>query len=355
MNKLIPYLTYLPTLKTTDAELRAVQHLPLDVKDNIVPIFELTRSRKTKTSPSGSLFKRVQQLRDVYGDASAIIDLTTEEGLLSPDIDSLFDERDGYASWCRFAQGSLSHNYIPCLQFSEGGSADNFRNQVNALLEVFPKVALRVSVRDLEAAELYESAIDVAGPSRLIVIANTFFVEQGLVSLYEGLCSDFIIRVIGNRFPSLICFPSSGFPRAVGSGQYGNDSEGTFSATERQLFDQLWSRFPSLPLAYADFGSVHPIRYEASFGSWIPRVDIPSSGKYSYSRARRGEGGYVAAARNALSKHSKDLVECWGAEQVRLAADGKPAGVSPSFWISVRVNLWITQQARRLAEVAELL
>jgi hypothetical protein len=342
-------MLYLPTLKTSDAELRAVKHLSDGIKKQMCPIFELTRSRKTKKDPQGSLLKRIEQVKEIHGHAPAIIDLTVEEALINPEMDLLFDEANGYDAWCIFAEVNFPASYIPCLQFSEGSSIQNFRQQASRLLQSFPKVALRLSVTDLEATELYEEVYDEIGHEKLILIANVKFVEHGMLNYSDGLCVNFLKNVVGNRIPNLICFPSSGFPRAVGSGDYGNDRFGSFPALEISLFNKLSAQFPSLPIAYSDFGSVHPIRYEAAFSNWVPRVDIPLDGNYSYTRIRRGEGGYAAAARLALAKYGNDLTNCWGTEQIRLAAAGTPPGSNPSFWISVRINMWITEQVERLS------
>lgn len=347
-------MIYLPSLKTTDAELRAVQNLSPDVKKRICPIFELTRSRKTKKDPQGSLLKRLEQVKQIYGNSEAVIDLTTEDSLINAEMDALFDEVNGYAPWCYFAESSFEPDYIPCLQYSEGSQLENFKRQARRLRGRFQKVALRVSVTDIEAAELYQAAVEEVGPESLILIANVYFIESGMLGYFENLCSDFIKNVIGNRIPTVICFPASGFPKSVGSGDYGQDGEGVFPALENALYFTLSKRFPSLPLIYADFGSVHPKRYETAFGTWIPRVDVPFDGQYSYTRVRRHEGGYVAAARSAMSKFGNKMIDCWGSEQVRLAAAGKPMGSNPSFWISVRVNMWITQQVAKLGEIAPI-
>ncbi|MDM7149060.1 beta family protein, partial [Klebsiella pneumoniae] len=42
-------------MKTRDAELKAMTHLKDDVFDKILPIYELTKSRKTKTTPDGDI------------------------------------------------------------------------------------------------------------------------------------------------------------------------------------------------------------------------------------------------------------------------------------------------------------
>jgi Beta protein len=146
-----------------------------------------------------------------------------------------------------------------------------------------------------------------------------------------------------------LAFPGSSFPKSVGVKPYGEDAEGKFSALELPLFASLKRTFPNMPLVYSDFASVHPIRYPTKGGSWVPRIDVFSGGEFAYSRLRAEDDGYVQAAKNIVKEFGPSLPNSWGAEQVKQAAQGILPGRSPSFWISARINMWITQRAQELA------
>ena len=100
---------------------------------------------------------------EVYGNSDFILDLTTVNDLLNPEMDSFFDQNNGYANWRNFLEGTFNGRIVPCLQYEEAGSREDFQKQTSALVSRFGKVALRTSVFDAEAATLYAWALEVTG------------------------------------------------------------------------------------------------------------------------------------------------------------------------------------------------
>lgn len=340
---------YIPNLKTSDAELRALRYLQPGVKKVILPVFELTRSRVTKKLPEGSVYRRAEQLVEVYGDSDFILDITTENDLLNAEMDSFFDEANGYAKWRNFLEGTFKNNVIPCLQYEEAGTKEQFQRQAVALVSRFGRAAIRTSVFDAEAANLYSWALEAAGEENIILMGSLYFLDKQSEGVYLDRCSNYLTRVIGNRIPDAVAFPGSSFPKSVATKPYGEDAQGKFPALELPLFASLKRNFSNMPLIYSDFASVHPIRYPTKGGTWVPRIDVFSGGEFAYSRLRAADGGYVQAAKNIMKDFGSSLSDSWGAEQIKQAAQGILPGRSPSFWISARINMWITQRARALA------
>jgi hypothetical protein len=340
---------YIPNLKTSDSELRALRHLSPAVKNRILPAFELTRSRVTPKLPEGSVIRRAEQLVENYGDSNFILDLTTENDLLNPEMDKFYDERNGYSNWRSFLGRAFPSEIIPCLQYVEGGSELEFKRQVAGLIERYGKVALRTSVSDLEANELYKWSIEVTSLKNITVIGSIYFLDQQSDEVYFDRCRRFLSTVVGNQVPDVIAFPGSSFPKSVGMGVYGNDDGGNFPALELPLFERLKTTFANMPLVYSDYASVHPIRYPSRGGSWVPRIDIFQNGQFTFSRLRNQDGGYAEAAKIIMRNYGGTLPSCWGAEQIKQAAGGTVPGKSPSFWISARINMWITQRANELS------
>lgn len=335
---------YVPVLKTTDSELRAVKFLSADVKNDIMPLFELTRSRKTKALPEGSVSRRMHQLLEIYGSGKFILDVTTEEDLLNSEIISFFDEHDGYRHWIEFLRDNASEETIPCALYSEDGSKLNFCNQVQTLLNRHSKICIRGGVSDSNLVrQLYSWALEVADHSNIIIGGSVYFVARGMLPHAELETRQFITTVIGNTPPDMVFVSSSSYPKYVVEAGYGNDSEGEFRAFERDLTLSVQNALPNLPIIHSDYASVHPIRYNTSARGWVPRVDGVGDSLYAFRRYRDGDGGYARAAREVYSRLRSQMVDCWGTEQIRDAAvSGRLGGRSPSFWISVRVNQWIT-------------
>lgn len=347
---MVDHPLYIPNLKTSDAELRAVRQLSGPVRERILPAFEITRSRVTKKTPRGSVFRRAEQLVEASSSSRFILDVTTEADLMNEEMEGFFDESGGYSRWRSFINSSFSWEVIPCLLYVEGGSEQEFKRQVEQLATSHATVALRTSATDREdALKLYRWALEVLSADRIIIIGSLYFLEQGLQRLYFDRAREFLTAVIGNRpRPRSIAFPGSSFPKTVGTGAYGRDDGGEFAALEIPLFDELRSAYPQMPLVYSDYAAVHPIRYPTKGGGWVPRIDVLNQDRFAFSRLRQPDGGYASAAKIIVAKFGNALPDCWGSEQIRLAATGAVPGKSPSFWISSRINMWITRRTSDL-------
>ncbi|MBM7093131.1 hypothetical protein JTP67_32450, partial [Streptomyces sp. S12] len=68
---------YIPALRTRDSELKAYEYLPSVVKAGLLPVFELTRSRRSKLNPDGSVMKTVERLIGLTADQPFIADVTS--------------------------------------------------------------------------------------------------------------------------------------------------------------------------------------------------------------------------------------------------------------------------------------
>jgi hypothetical protein len=336
---------YYPNLKTSDSELRAVRFLNNRTKRNITPIFELTRSRKTKALPNGSATRRLEQLVDVYGDSPFILDLATEEDIINDEIIGLFDEANGYARWLRFIRELSDSKVTPCALYVEDGGRKSFQTQIEKIVEQYGKVCLRTSVADEDAAKLYRWAVEASDAKKIILCGTLYYIEPFRIENYKSLVGAYIENVVGNRVPSTLLFPGSSFPRYVTDRDGGEDLSGEFSALELEVENSARRRFSNLPIEPSDFASVHPIRYPTGGGNWIPRIDIFDGTNYRYVRTRRDDGGYESAAQELKKSLVDSLPDCWGKRQIEEAMGGRVTGGSPSFWISVRINCWITQRA----------
>lgn len=336
---------YFPNLKTSDSELRAVRFLDDSTKRRITPIFELTRSRKTKSLPNGSVHKRIEQLNEIYGKYKYILDLSTEEEIINSQIIDMFDEGGGYKNWINFLRENTNSNVYPCALYVEDGGKKNFQKQIERIVDIYGKVCLRTSVADESAVKLYNWTTEVSGIGNIITCGVLYFIEENRVRNYDSLCRTYIERVIGNQIPDVMIFPGSSFPRYVTDREGGGDLEGKFEALEITVERDLVRTFPNLPIHPSDFASVHPMRYPTGGGNWIPRIDIFDGTSIRYVRSRRDDGGYGSAAQSLDAKAIARLPDCWGKKQIQETIAGRVAGGSPSFWISVRINCWITQRA----------
>jgi hypothetical protein len=135
--------------------------------------------------------------------------------------------------------------------------------------------------------------------------------------------------------------------------EFGGEESGEFRL-EECLFYEAVNDAVKPELIYGDYATINPIRvFQAGGRGWVPRIDMPTEELIFYYRSRKRaiEASYATAYTRVAKLICRDrryravrnrIGDCWGIEQVELSAEGYPQGLSPSFWISVRMNIHIT-------------
>jgi len=346
---------YVPILKTSDAELRGYENLTDDAKNQILPLFELTKGRRTKSDSVGLIQKRIDRLVEILGDKPFILDLTAHDDQLNIEIQELFDDEGNFDKWCTFVENLPFPNVIPAVHMYEDSEPKEIEAQVRRLEQHCGKVAFRADLNDtnIRAKLLHYIGMALGGlssPNNLIVILDLGFVDQT-----QGMTTAMGVASLLANVDAMFALPyyvvaSSSFPSAVGKPPYGNDESGRFNMEEVLLEQALKTAFKPEKVVYGDFAAIHPIRYQIRGGTWIPRVDIPCNAHYVYTRYRRDDGGYIKAAKAIKRSPYFESIGCWGDDEIENAANEKPSGRSPSFWISVRTNIHMHKQLIRLSE-----
>jgi len=332
---------YVPFIKTTDAELRGYEHLDDDVKDQILPLFELTRSRKSKNNPIGEIQRRLDSCMEMVGNRQFILDLTTHESLSNPEIENLLSDNNDFENWCEFIANIGNSNLIPVVHALAEGDGSEITKQAEKLLKVSNSVAFRIDAFDQRVFEYVNKFPD---KNKLILLLDAEFLRVGNAPREAGSIMQTIQGIASFKELEACVLAASSFPASVVETGYGKDAYGCFDIEEVILNRQVSSTLPSYPVVYGDYASIHPIRYEMKGGSWVPRVDVPLEDKLYYHRYRREEGGYERAAIMAFEDQKYSDMSSWGDQQIQAAAEGNPPGLSPAFWISARLNMHITRQ-----------
>lgn len=363
---MIEKYNYSPILKTTDAELRGFDQLSDDVKDSIFPIFELTRSRKTKNNPERTVEKRMDSLKDILGsDRPFILDVTAHEDLMNEEIENLGNEVQGFANWCEFVKAykTKEHlNLIPVIHMlpPEYDAEDDVKTQIQNLSESFDLLAFRFAPFDyaedptsLPTIEELSDELDsylkiISGTlnfNRLIFILDAQYIDQFKFNKKLDVLKQLISRLELFNEPKKTIILSSSFPIYVVGHEDGcEDDEGSITIHEKNFYQRLANE-SSIALTYGDYGSIHPHRLKAGGGNWVPRIDYPLNNNIIYKRFRRDDGGYILCANEMIIEEDflDNQVNCWGLEQIHHAVNDEPVGKSPAFWISVRINLFISR------------
>ena len=355
---------YFPILKTTESELKAYQFLDNSLKESILPIFELTKSRKTKKNPESKLEKKLEKLYEVVEKRHFILDLTTETTYSNKEIEKmLYDGSDGYREWVDFLKRMHERfNIIPTINYHPEKS-DEVRGQIESLMKTFPYLAIRAEVFEESTVSYIKDILSLKPlqlqKEKIILILDGKFISinnDNKKKLFEKNIRDIYEKIHNASIVCAICAFSS-FPKSVID--YGKDSCGEFNIIEAEVNQKIISSVGGQAQIYhGDYASIHPVRYDTGGGGWVPRIDVPLIDKYFYYRYRRNEGSYTRCAEEVIEddKYEKIKgVDAWGDNEIKYASQDQPRGRSPSHWIAVRSNLYMTRQYLRLKETKRYL
>lgn len=345
--------------KTGDAELRAIEHTVTN-PSKILPIIELTRGRITRNDKVGLIEKRFKKLNLIFKNQPVCIDITTSDDLTNQEIKDLFVPNNGYINWVNFLQ-SVQDNYsfrevIPTiiLDTEDTQLKENLLLQVSALTQKFKRIAYRNNITDdgyWDDLGVIRDTLNISS-AHLYFILDCEYVPSGAVHRVVDLIKARIQNV--NKLIEKVTFIviSTSFPRYVSD--IGHDQTDVFPLSEIDIYEEVKS---SNDVLYGDYGSINPNRNDTitMARGWIPRIDTPTVRGIYYYRERKKQPydyakTYTIVARKVYndSRFPHYLSNNWGVKQIIACKDGYAPGSSPSFWISVRLSIYIDMQLKRL-------
>lgn len=351
---------YYIIVKTGEAEIRALEHLPNDRISSILPIIELTRGRKiTKNNIATYPFdKRLDKIKEVFKDQEVCFDVSSEPTLASPETQALFNPKNGYENWVTFLlklkEENVFSSIIPTILWNfeddEASFEDNIKKQISSLVKEFGVVAYRNSIE--EDNDFYLDIETFLCDVPLLFILDCEYVPR---ASYRNVAERCIVRL--NHIKSLrakaenkFVLISTSFPNNVT--EFGDVEREELTLSEIDLFSLVKADHPDV--LYGDYASINPIRNDTIVMSrgWVPRIDVSLSNSVFYHRQRRPKGvtayadTYIVVAKSCImdSLYPKGLEDVWGIRQIELCASGSVPSSSPSFWISVRMNTHIMQR-----------
>jgi hypothetical protein len=335
---------YIPVLRTREAEMKGLANVRPKDLDLLLPVLELTRSRRTPSNPGGAISKCIDRAEEILQGRPYIADLTSMTAQTSSEVSALLDPADSFRNWTDFVASSLPRNCVPAVHLTVPFDQATFAEQANRLWATNGAVAVRVPVEYPHVAEV---AAALNANSAIVVLADAEYIKPSQASSAATKCHSVLSTFAGKaRLAASVC---SSFPSSVTVPEYGGDAHGEFDLAEVQVSEYIKANgVPGAAVAHGDYALIHPLDFEGTVTNWVPRVDVPLAEKVFYHRVRRPEGGYVEAAQRALSDPLYAPLDCWGDQNVREAAAGSPPGRSPAHWIAVRVNFHIARQAIRL-------
>lgn len=329
---------YTPVIKTRDAELKAFANLKQNIKNSILPIFELTKSRKTKNIPDGDIHKRMVEIKKIAGENPFILDLSTNEKYLNPQIETLLSPNNGFYEWVYFINSYSHLNIIPMIHIYDDEDFSDIEAFVSSPHLRGRDFAVRLPYDEQNINEFIDPIIRNLENSNLYVIIDVGQISSNLNEI-ETSIKERIIEIKSCRYNKIkIIVTATSFPKLVGP--YG-ENNGEFPISEEILYQKLKKEFD---IIYGDYGSINIEQVEIKGGTFIPRIDISLSDKFFYERYRRHEGSYARCAKNIVKNIKYIPIQSWADEEIILASVDAPSGISPSFWIAVRMNYFMTKR-----------
>ncbi|MBY8070889.1 beta family protein [Vibrio fluvialis] len=340
---------YYPILKTTVSEIRALKQINCSSSSSIIhPIFELTKARKSKYDEIGDVLKRVQEIKQIVKKNYFYLDLTSEDSLSNSQIDSYFDDFNNFENWRTFIESLVDDglSVIPVIQAFDDSSIEEITHQMKFFSRLCGSFAVRIKPEYLDM-DISSRLIQACQSFDFTVILDAEFIDNENLNHSVSIFSQFLNQCQNDGFTFkniIVC--SSSFPSMV---DHKNKDEGKFKIYEKQFYLELSNEVDYLNFQYGDYASVHPFRNEVTAYNWVPRIDFPTNSSVIFCRKQRNSGGYKNCANRltAISEYKKNPINCWGNQEI-LDACSKPNGRSPSYWISVRINIHMTRSVEWL-------
>ena len=343
-------IVYCPVVTTRDAEFRGFAQIFGRTLDSLLPVIEITRSRRSKTNPGGDIQKSLERALEVIGSRLFVLDVCGLGSQMNSQISDLLSSDNGFENWTTFLIDNVPSSCIPVVHLEEPFDLINFNTQLTRLQTKFSRIALRIPT----SYEYLSQAIGALASGLKRGNVYVAFIDSGYVkedTKYGAIkkISEMLSHLVNLR--PLLCAPlSSSFPSSVVDVGYGADDQGQFPLTEIEVADAAKAVGETLNLrvVQGDYSTIHPNEFTGTVTNWVPRIDTPLDRSLFYHRIRRPAGGYALCAARTVKDPRYVRIKSWGIDQIEAAAAGSPAGKSPSFWISVRLNIHIERQVNRL-------
>jgi len=357
---------YILIVRTAEAECRAIMSTSKTTLENVTPLIEITRGRKKtikrENGKSYSIYpfeNRLNKLKKSFKGQEVIIDVTSDEALSSAETDQFFDYKEGYKKWVDFListkEEGVFSKIIPSLvlSFDDPDFENNFVRQVKSLEKISGSLLYRSGIDYDDCYEDIDIIMRAKQPStKLYVMVDCEYVPQAMLSnvteksqarisnLRSAYGLDIDIIIVGTSFPNNVT-------------EIGDTERDVFKISETFLYNDCLKVDKNI--IYGDYGSINPIRNDniVMARGWIPRIDVALSDRYFYHKKRREGNSYAETYKEVAKKVVNDPyfprgLKCWGTDQI-IISQRTPVSLIPSFWISVRMNIHIEQQIRRLS------
>lgn len=339
---------YCPVISTRDAEARGFSELNKSTLDSLLPVMEITRSRRSRTNPDGDIHRSKDRLLSTLAGRPFVIDVSSLGSQSNTQTSELLDPANAFGNWTSFVGNHLPDEAVPVIHLEDPFNTVGFLAQIGNIPVRFGVVALRLPLDYGYIPEVVR-AFNSVRRDCVVFIDAAYISESSRNAVVNQMT--FLLPLLAQLRPKIFAPLSSSFPSSVLDPGYGQDDSGCFPLSEVGVSEALKvvARNHGIEMVHGDYSTIHPNDFTGTVTNWVPRVDVPLDTQILYHRERRPTGGYIQCAQRMVHDgRYVPISPCWGIDQVTLAATGAPEGRSPAFWISVRLNIHIERQINRL-------
>lgn len=327
--------TYSPILTLRPAEMQALEELPANDKDKIIPNVVLR-----PWVNSHYLESSIVRLDSAYGSRPRIVNITDDD--LSGDrpvfteIENLRDPEDGYAQWCDFIEAH--ETYIPTLQIEV---PSEIKKQAQTLSMLGRGLVLHFNEYTIpSAAGIVAAASDWFDDSEMLIVLDYQQAKKELLTKAAGtikLINDLKIIAPGAFYsPAATTFPNNFV------------NVGKQEIYERKFFEVVASSIDPEALIYCDHASARYEKQKGGSGGPAPRIDNACQYHWDFFRVSGEddrEKAYAEAAEKACTSDDWVDLGIWGTQQILATASGIPAISSAKMCTGVRINIHMHVQS----------
>lgn len=329
-------VAYLPILGMRPAEMRALEELPGQTKDALLPLIPL-RPWVGSHHLKGSL----DRIEKSYGKRPVIVSVgereTSKERPVFAELDRLRESAYGFANWCEFIEAHP--NYIPVAQLGIDPAQEP--TQISQLYAFQRGLVLhleRPTFGALNAISTIVGGLTDGGQG------VCFIVDFGAASadhLQVAAQARGYIQTLKGQSPfAYFSISASSFPNA-----FSNLPEQAIY--ERQLFNEVAAGPGAEMLIYSDRGSARAEQLSGGSGVIPSRIDYPLFDNWKFYRSDdTGFSGYVEQAKALIATDDwNGNLRVWGTQMIERTARGDHSAIdTPAKATAARINLHLQLQ-----------
>lgn len=338
---------YVPTLAIRPSEMRALESLPKEIKNQITPCILLAPWVHTT-----SLKRAIERIEGAFPNRAYFLDIDRDYHYPNPENPAQQELRclSDPANWKKWFEFIRENRYAhPCIQF-ENKSKPEIRQQIEVTQELGRRYCIRIErVRPaINLDEIVSTFEEEGSDTNLTIILEGGWTVDALrlFAWFEGLMAK-RLRGVHNNVPIVISCTS--IPKMFSD--FSGINRVPFN--NRRLVRKIQEGHEHAAIIYGDWGSTRPRENTDGGMRPIDRIDYPTDDAWYIVRNPSEDWDFKRAAEELVDSEIWDSnLDAWGAEMIRqtnvkekISLDGRIGIGSHQQNTAARVNIHLHRQA----------